>query len=77
MSVIAFQKPESEELDLTAMSREELENLFARLEEDLEELDAREPKSMKSKKFEEWAEEHEELEDLMDEVRELLEEMGG
>jgi predicted small lipoprotein YifL len=43
--------------------------------EQLEELDAREPKKMGTEAYEAWADEHEELEDAMDEVREFLDEV--
>lgn len=61
--------------DLEAMTREELEAYLAALEEELDRLDAREPKSQTSEAHEEWEDDHEELEDLIDEVQDILDEM--
>ena len=72
--MIEFKKPQ-EEIYLEDMSRQELLAYLAELEEQLQRLDAREPKRMGSEAYEEWADEHEELEDAIDEVRELLDEV--
>ncbi len=74
--MIEFKKPQEEKF-LEDMTREELENYLAELQEELEKLDAREPRNMNSEAYEQWADEHEELEDVMDEVREVLDEMEG
>ena len=72
--MIEFKKPQ-EELYLEDMTRQELLNYLAELEEQLQQLDAREPKRMGSEAYEAWADEHEELEDAIDEVREFLDEV--
>ena len=72
--MIEFKKPQ-EEIYLEDMSRQELLKYLAELEEQLQQLDAREPKRMDSEAYEEWADEHEELEDAIDEVREFLDEV--
>ena len=46
----------------------------AALEEQIAQLDAREPKDMDSEAYEAWADEHEELEDLLDEILDQLDE---
>ena len=73
--MIEFKKPQEEKF-LEDMTRQELESYLAQLQEELEKLDAREPKNMNSEAYEQWADEHEELEDAMDEVRERLDEIG-
>lgn len=72
--MIEFKKPQEEKY-LEDMSRQELLAYLAELEEQLQELDAREPRSMNSDAYEAWADEHEELEDAIDEVREFLDEV--
>ena len=56
------------------MTREELLEYLAQLEQRVAALDAQEPKNMNSDAYEIWADEHEMLEDAMDEVREFLDE---
>lgn len=63
-----------DDMDIEAMDREQLEGYLKILENQLAELDAREPKNEASEAYDEWAEEHEDLEDLMDEVLDRLEE---
>ena len=72
--MIEFKKPQEEKY-LEDMSRQELLGYLAELEEQLQELDAREPKRMGGEAYEAWADEHEELEDAIDEVREFLDEV--
>ena len=72
--MIEFKKPQ-EEIYLEDMSRQELLAYLAELEEQLQQLDAREPKRMGSEAYEAWADEHEELEDAIDEVWEFLDEV--
>ena len=43
------------------------------MQEELHELDAKEPKNMNSDAYEQWADEHEELEDYLDEILDRME----
>ena len=72
--MIEFVKPQEEKY-LEDMNRQELLEYLAELEEQLQQLDAREPKNINSEAYEQWADEHEELEDAIDEVREFLDEV--
>lgn len=72
--MIEFVKPQEEKY-LEDMTRQELLDYLAELEQQLQQLDEREPKWMGSEAYEIWADEHEELEDAIDEVRELLDEV--
>ena len=72
--MIQFVKPQEEKY-LEDMNRQELLDYLAELEEQLQQLDAREPKNINSEAYEQWADEHEELEDAIDEVREFLDEV--
>ena len=72
--MIEFVKPQEEKY-LEDMNRQELLDYLAELEEQLQQLDAREPKNINSEAYEQWADEHEELEDAIDEVREFLDEV--
>ena len=69
--------PKTFDADPQDMNREELERYLSLLQNELADLDAREPKNANSEAYETWADEHEELEDLMDEVLDRLEELGG
>ncbi len=73
MSIIEFPQPQEEKY-LEDMTREELLEYLAQLEQRVAALDAQEPKNMNSDAYEIWADEHEMLEDAMDEVREFLDE---
>ena len=72
--MIQFVKPQEEKY-LEDMNRQELLEYLAELEEQLQHMDAREPKNINSEAYEQWADEHEELEDAIDEVREFLDEV--
>jgi hypothetical protein len=72
--VIAFPRKE-EPKDLYEMTLEEVRDHYAAMQQELHQLDAKEPWNMNSEAYEEWADEHEELEDAMDEVREFLDEV--
>lgn len=71
-NVIAFPKPE-EPQDIYAMDLQQLQAHYAAMQEELHELDAKEPKNMNSDAYEEWADEHEELEDYLDEILDRME----
>lgn len=73
MSIIEFPQPQEEKY-LEDMTKEELLEYLAQLEQRVAALDAQEPKNMNSDAYEIWADEHEMLEDAMDEVREFLDE---
>lgn len=72
--MIEFHKPQEEKY-LEDMTREELLEYLAQLEERIARLDSREPKNMNSNAYESWADEHEMVEDAIDEVREFLDEL--
>ena len=73
-NVIAFPQKEEPE-DIYEMTLTEIQAYYARMQEQLHELDAREPKNMNSEAYEEWADEHEELEDYLDEILDRMEEL--
>ena len=73
--VIDFNQYRSEEQDISTMDRDALLSYLEQLREQIENLDAVEPKNMNSEAYEEWGDLHEELEDLVDDVLERLEEM--
>ena len=76
MAIIEFKNaPEEDCIEISEMSRQELLEFMAELQEMLRDLDAREPKNRNSDAYEAWAEDHEDLEDAIDEVQERLEEM--
>lgn len=74
MSIIPFENPQ-EPMYLEDMNRQQLEGYLVQLRQQLEELDAREPKKVTGEEYEAWADEHEELEDAIDEVLEFLDEL--
>ena len=71
-NVIAFPQPE-EPQDIYEMDLQQLQAHYAAMQEQLHELDAKEPKNMNSDAYEEWADEHEELEDYLDEILDRME----
>ena len=72
--VIAFPRKE-EPKDLYEMTLEEVRDHYAAMQQELHQLDAKEPRNMNSEAYEEWADEHEELEDYLDEILDRLEEL--
>ena len=75
--ILEFPAGEPEQLpDVWDMTGEELAQYRRELEQQIAELDAREPKNMLSEAYEAWADRHEELEDLLDEVLDRMEELG-
>ena len=72
--VIAFPQNE-EQKDLYEMTLEEIQAHYAKMQEELHALDAKEPKNMNSDAYEVWADEHEELEDYLDEILDHMEEL--
>ena len=71
-NVIAFPQPE-EIQDIYEMDLPQLQAHYAAMQEELQVLDAKEPKNMNSDAYEEWADEHEELEDYLDEILDRME----
>ena len=71
-NVIAFPQPE-EIQDIYEMDLPQLQAHYAAMQEELQALDAKEPKNMNSDAYEEWADEHEELEDYLDEILDRME----
>ena len=71
-NVIVFPQPE-EPQDIYEMDLQQLQAHYAAMQEELHELDAKEPKNMNSDAYEEWADEHEELEDYLDEILDRME----
>ena len=72
--VIAFPRKE-EPKDLYEMTLEEVRDHYAAMQQELHQLDAKEPRNMNSEAYEEWADEHEELEDCLDEILDRMEEL--
>lgn len=72
--VIAFPRKE-EPKDLYEMTLEEVRDHYAAMQQELHQLDAKEPRNMNSGAYEEWADEHEELEDYLDEILDRMEEL--
>ena len=72
--VIAFPRKE-EPKDLYEMTLEEVRDHYAAMQQELHQLDAKEPRKMISEAYEEWADEHEELEDYLDEILDRMEEL--
>lgn len=68
-----FPMRDLENLNLEAMSAEELVELQERILEHMEGLSKIEPEDMESEAFETWAARYEFLEDLSDDIAELLE----
>lgn len=54
------------------MTASELEGYIQRLENQIAQMDAREPEDMESQAFEDWADCHEALEDILDDARDRL-----
>lgn len=67
-----FPMRDLENLDLEAMTEEELVELQERILEHMEGLSKIEPEDMESEAFETWAARYEFLEDLTDDIAELL-----
>lgn len=73
--IIDFNQYRSEGPDLDSMDSEGLRARLQQLREQIEELDAVEPKNMNSEAYETWGAAHEELEDLVDDILDRLDEM--
>lgn len=71
-NIIAFPANEEPE-DIYEMNLQQLQAHYAAMQEELQALDAREPKNVNSEAYEEWADEHEELEDYLDEILDRME----
>lgn len=71
-NVIVFPVNEEPE-DIYEMNLAQLQAHYKAMQEELQALDAREPKNMNSDAYEEWADEHEELEDYLDEILDRME----
>ena len=71
-NIIAFPAKEEPE-DIYEMNLQQLQAHYAAMQEELQALDAREPRNMNSEAYEEWADEHEELEDYLDEILDRME----
>ena len=69
-NVIQF--PQNEEKDIYEMTLEEIQAHYAAMQQELQSLDAKEPRNMNSDAYEEWADEHEELEDYLELVGDCL-----
>ena len=73
-NIITFPANEEPE-DIYEMNLQQLQAHYAAMQEELQALDAKEPKNMNSEAYEEWADEHEELEDYLDEILDRMEEL--
>ena len=73
--IIDFSKFLSEEPDLDLMDKEALLAYLEQLRNQIEELNAAEPKNMASEEYEEWGDLHAELEDIVDDILDRLEDM--
>lgn len=71
-NIITFPANEEPE-DIYEMNLQQLQAHYAAMQEELQALDAKEPKNMNSEAYEEWADEHEELEDYLDEILDRME----
>ena len=71
-NIIVFPKNE-EPKDLYEMTLSEVQAHYAAMQEELQALDAKEPRNMNSEAYEAWADEHEELEDYLDEILDRME----
>ena len=71
-NIIAFPAKEEPE-DIYEMNLQQLQAHYAAMQEELQALDAKEPKNMNSEAYEAWADEHEELEDYLDEILDRME----
>ena len=71
-NIITFPANEEPE-DIYEMNLQQLQAHYAAMQEELQALDAKEPKNMNSEAYEEWANEHEELEDYLDEILDRME----
>ena len=71
-NIITFPANEEPE-DIYEMNLQQLQAYYAAMQEELQALDAKEPKNMNSEAYEEWADEHEELEDYLDEILDRME----
>ena len=71
-NVIPFSPQEAPE-DIYEMTLPQLQAHYAAMQEELQALDAKEPKNMNSDAYEAWADEHEELEDYLDEILDRME----
>ena len=76
MSIINFRPTSGDSMDIETMSVPELTAYLAALQQELAELDAREPKNKNSEAFESWGDAHEDLEDLLDDVQDRLDELA-
>lgn len=63
---------DAEDLDLEGMDLAELENLLAKLEQQLSIVEADEPEDVDSDEYEEWEEMIDELEEQMDQVQSAI-----
>ncbi|MGM9538197.1 MAG: hypothetical protein ACI3VN_07695 [Candidatus Onthomonas sp.] len=75
--VIPFpaQPAPEEEVDLSALTREQLLERLALLREQIAQLNAAEPRNQNSEAYEAWGDRHELLEDLADDVLDRLDEL--
>ena len=71
-SILYFPQKDLENLNLEAMSLEDLVALQEKLMEHMGALSEIEPEDMDSEAFEQWSEQYEKLEDLADDVADLL-----
>ena len=71
-SMLYFPQKDLENLNLEAMSLEDLVALQEKLMEHMGALSEIEPEDMDSEAFEQWSEQYEKLEDLADDVADLL-----
>jgi len=71
-NVIEFPNKE-EPVDIYEMTLPQLQAHYAAMQQELQALDAKEPKNMNSDAYEAWADEHEELEDYLDEILDRME----
>ena len=62
--------------DIEDMCPEALRRYRQEIEEQIADLDEREPEDMDSEAYDAWADRHEMLEDIRDEIEERLEEFG-
>lgn len=64
-----------EEIDLSALNRDQLLARLTQLRAQIDQLNAVEPRQQNSEAYEDWGDRHERLEDLVDDVLDRLDEL--
>ena len=73
-NILAFPSKEEPE-NIYEMNLSQLQAHYAAMRQELQALEAREPKKTQSELYEQWADEHEELADYLDEILDRMDEL--